>query len=92
MDSNDGNNRQNEEEESPISFSLQLQLIAAFLGLIADAINIWSVLEAIDEEGKIIEDEGTETSSDVDVQLEEMQAQIDQLTREVARLRRNRFW
>jgi len=46
---NETDNNAGQNEESPLEFSLQLQLISSLLGIIADALGIWSILEAIDE-------------------------------------------
>ncbi|MBP1971339.1 hypothetical protein J2Z83_003478 [Virgibacillus natechei] len=85
MNENDKNADQN--EESPLPFSLELELIASLLGIIADAISVWAVLEAI-EEANIAEEQEIQNQNGLDVKLQEMQAQIDQLTEELANIKK----
>ncbi len=85
------NDRQNsgQEEESQIEFSLQLELAASILGIIADALSVWALLEAIEETKADAKEDAKERNS-LDGQLQRMQTQIDQLTEELAVLKSNR--
>lgn len=85
MNENDKETGQN--EGSPLAFSLQLELIASLLGIIADALSVWAILEAIDEE-TIAEEQETQNQNELDDQLQKMQAQIDQLTEELANIKK----
>lgn len=88
MSKNRKNNEQN--EESAIAFSLQLQLTANVIGLIGHVLSLWALLEIIEEERVIEEEvEDVQAQNGLDGQLEEMQAQIDRLTKELAYLKRN---
>ena len=81
MNENDKNAGQN--EEAPLAFSLQLELIASLLGIIADALSVWAILEAIDE-ANIAEEQEIQNQNGLDDKLQKMQEQIDQLTEELA--------
>jgi len=84
---NETDNNAGQNEESPLEFSLQLQLIASLLGIIADALGIWSILEAIDE-ANIAEEQEIQNQNGLDDKLQKMQAQIDQLTEELANVKK----
>lgn len=83
---NETDNKAGQNEESPLEFSLQLQLIASLLGIITDALGIWSILEAIDE-ANIAEEKEIQNQNGLDDKLQKMQAQIDQLTEELANVK-----
>lgn len=83
MDNNE-NNEQN--ETSQLALSLQLDLLSTFLGLVSEALEIWALIEAIEEENTM-EKEEAEAQKTLEHQLENMQNQIDQLTEEVRRLK-----
>lgn len=75
-----------QDEQSSIEFSLQLELIASIIGLISQALGILAILEAIDE-SKIAFKEDKKNQNKCDEQFKTLQLQIDQLTEELIELK-----
>lgn len=84
------NNEEQKErnEEDMISFSLRLELMAAIVGVVAEALDVWANLEAIEEE-KIEAEEKRQAEAELNDRLEQMQAEIDELTEELAQIKQN---
>lgn len=80
MSNKDSSDEQN--ETYSLEFSLQLELIASFLGAISDALGILALLEVI-EESKIAKEQEVQEQKELDERLKNMQDQIDQLTDEL---------
>jgi len=77
-------NSSNSEETLPNS--VKLGLLAAITGLIADAISLLSLLESIEE----LKDEAQEkkkTQKDLDDKFQMMQKQINELSKEIQRMK-----
>ncbi|MGM7635179.1 hypothetical protein [Bacillus sp. Hm123] len=88
MNNTDSKSEQN--EQSPISSSLRLALIAAILTTIADGMAAIAAISAIDEEIINAEKEKQE-QKELDEKLEQMQKQIDKLTNELTKIKSSRF-
>lgn len=85
------NNEEQKErnEEDMISFSLRLELMAAIVGVVAEALDVWANLEAIEEEKIEAAEEKRQAEAELNDRLEQMQAEIDELTEELAQLKQN---
>lgn len=75
-------------EESPIPKSIQLELLATTVALIAEALSIWALLESLDEI-EIETKKAQENEASLQEQFKEMQEQINELKGEIARLKKN---
>src|SRR5699024_6655242 len=87
MNKDDKNSGENEEFSLP--FSLRLELFSSFLELIAIALDIWAIVEGIEEENIAEEKEKAEKDK-LNEELEQMQLKIDLLTDELNELKRDR--
>lgn len=76
----DNNNEKT--ETSQLDFSLRLNFMSSFLGLISEALEIWSLIETIEKEKE------TKAKNELEHQLEEMQNQINELTNEINQLKK----
>ncbi|MFK2825337.1 hypothetical protein QYG89_06505 [Bacillus sp. B190/17] len=86
---NKTNSQQEQTDQSPVTSSLRLALIAVALTTLADAIATVAALQAIDE--AIIDDvKAKQEQKELDEKLEKMQQQIDQLTKEIAKMNMSR--
>ncbi|KAB7709081.1 hypothetical protein F9802_02875 [Bacillus aerolatus] len=88
MNNTDSKSEQN--EQSPISSSLRLALIAAILTTIADGIAAIAAIAAIDEEIINAEKE-KQDQKELDEKFEQMQEQIDKLTNELTKMKYSKF-
>lgn len=87
---NSNDNCQSEQEEQqPVSTSLQLALISSTLMTFADGIAIIAAFAAIDEAKSEAQKEEQDLS-DYDARLDRMQKQIDKLTKEIAKIKSSR--
>ncbi|MBM7647488.1 hypothetical protein JOC78_000409 [Bacillus ectoiniformans] len=77
---------ENQNEQSTISSSLRLALIAGILTTIADGIATIAALQAIDEE-IISQQQDKQDQMELDAKLEKLQEQIDQLTDELLKIK-----
>ena len=84
MNSSIDNNDQ--EDLSPILPSLRLRLLASIVGTIADVILLLSVLTSIDEV-VAADEKAKQDQKELDEKLIIMQKQIDQLTRELIKIK-----
>lgn len=85
MNTTDSNAEQN--DQSPISASLRLALIAGILTTIADGIATLAALAAIDE-AIIDAEKAKQAQKELDDKFEKMQQQIDQLTTELENVKK----
>lgn len=81
MNKKDTNAEQN--EETQLKFSDQLELIGALLNIIGEGLGAWAVLEALEEE-KIADEQENQDQNRLNDKLRKMQDQIDQLAKELA--------
>lgn len=82
-------NREENEEEITISESLKLQLLATTLGIIANAISMWAILEAM-EDVKTAQKSQRKEKENFNEQLANMQSQIHYLLRELEALKQKK--
>jgi len=83
---NEKDSTSEQEEQSSIEFSLQLELIASIIGIISQALSILAILEAI-EESKIAVEKDKQDQKEFDEQFKSLQLQIDRLTAELTELK-----
>ena len=86
LDMNEKDSTSEQEEQSSIEFSLQLELIASIIGIISQALSILAILEAI-EESKIAVEKDKQDQKEFDEQFKSLQLQIDRLTAELTELK-----
>jgi len=74
--------------EKTIPNSIRLSLLAGIAGLIADAISLLAVIESI-EEYKNETQSNTDSQEDVSEKLQKLQHQINELSKEMHKLKYN---
>ena len=86
FDMNEKDSASEQEEQSSIQFSLQLELIASTIGMISQVLSILAILEAIEESKAAFETDKQDQEKCAD-QFNNLQLQIDQLTAELTELK-----
>lgn len=83
---NSPNDNNELENQSPILPSLRLRLLSTLVGLSADVILLLSVLASIDEV-VVADEKAKQDQKELDERLTKMQKQIDQLTKELIKIK-----